>query len=287
LLQSPRNRWRSCSGAVTRKSFVAGWRPASWPSSRSDRLCTQGPDHLHASAVAALGHARRLCGQNRSRGALGVRRVGLLEVAPRASPPVLFGRCTSSTSIPLALKWRVSLRPRSCLYLLPSTPAHLRGPKNPAPNGGASPNPLGSLARSTGPSACPGAPRPQPRGSLQMRVHTPRITATSVSGISAPIVLTSQAPLDVALTSTRGAGENGRMCCEGSGHGRGAPMRSRRCSGLGRPSSDTKASGRGVTSKAPFGPMWKEGQAAPRRRPQPSSRILTAWKGNSRKFRHQ
>ena len=32
-----------------------------------------------------------------------------------------------------------------------------------------------------------------------------------------------------------------------------------------------------------FGPTWKEGQAAPRCRPQPSSRILTAWKRNSRK----
>jgi hypothetical protein len=29
---------------------------------------------------------------------------------------------------------------------------------------------------------------------------------------------------------------------------------------------------------------WKEGQAAPRRRPQPSSRILTAWKGDSKNF---
>jgi hypothetical protein len=61
-------------------------------------------------------------------------------------------------------------------------------------------------------------------------------------------------------------------------------MRSRRCSDLGRPSGDTKASGRRVTSKAPLGPTWKEGQAAPRRRPQPFSRILTAWKVNSRNF---
>ena len=30
-------------------------------------------------------------------------------------------------------------------------------------------------------------------------------------------------------------------------------------------------------------PTWKEGQAGPRRRPQPFSRILTAWKGNSQK----
>jgi hypothetical protein len=29
-------------------------------------------------------------------------------------------------------------------------------------------------------------------------------------------------------------------------------MRSRRCSGLGRPSSDTKVTGRRVTSKAPY-----------------------------------
>jgi hypothetical protein len=32
-------------------------------------------------------------------------------------------------------------------------------------------------------------------------------------------------------------------------------------------------------------PTWKEGQAAPRRRPRPFSRILTAWKVNSRKSR--
>src|SRR5215208_8291551 len=51
--------------------------------------------------------------------------------------------------------------------------------------------------------------------------------------------------------STRGAGENGRMCCEGS-HQRRAPMRSRRCSGPGRPLGDTKVSGRRVTCKAPL-----------------------------------
>ena len=61
-------------------------------------------------------------------------------------------------------------------------------------------------------------------------------------------------------------------------------MRSRRCSGSGRPLGDTKESDRRVTSKAPLGPTWNEGQAAPRRRPQSSSRILTAWKGNSPKF---
>jgi hypothetical protein len=61
-------------------------------------------------------------------------------------------------------------------------------------------------------------------------------------------------------------------------------MRSRRCLGLGWPAGDAEASGRRVTSKAPLGPTWKASQAAPRRRPQPSSRILTAWKGYSPKF---
>ena len=37
--------------------------------------------------------------------------------------------------------------------------------------------------------------------------------------------------------------------------------------------------GRRVTPKAPLGPTWKEGQAGPKRRPQPFSRILTAWRG--------
>jgi hypothetical protein len=61
-------------------------------------------------------------------------------------------------------------------------------------------------------------------------------------------------------------------------------MRSRGCSGPGRPAGDTRVSGRRVTPKAPLWPTWKEGQAAPRRRPQPSSRILTAWKGISATF---
>ena len=42
------------------------------------------------------------------------------------------------------------------------------------------------------------------------------------------------------------------MCCEGSRHRRRAPMRSRCCSGPGRPLGDTKVSGRRVTSKAPL-----------------------------------
>ncbi len=59
-------------------------------------------------------------------------------------------------------------------------------------------------------------------------------------------------------------------------------MRSRRSSS-GWLLDDTKVYDRRVTSKASFWPAWKEGQAAPRRRPQPFCRILTAWKGYSPK----
>jgi hypothetical protein len=57
------------------------------------------------------------------------------------------------------------------------------------------------------------------------------------------------------------------------GHARRFAGQNRSCGGFGI---------RGVTSKARLWPEWKEGQAGPRRRPQPSSRILTAWEGNSR-----
>jgi hypothetical protein len=46
---------------------------------------------------------------------------------------------------------------------------------------------------------------------------------------------------------------------------------------------ETKASGRRVTCKAPSARV-EEGQAAPRRRPQPFSRILTAWNKSSANF---
>jgi hypothetical protein len=59
-------------------------------------------------------------------------------------------------------------------------------------------------------------------------------------------------------------------------------MRSRRCLGPGRPAGETKMSGRRVTRKAPLADV-ERGQAGPRRRPQPFSRILTAWKGYSGK----
>jgi hypothetical protein len=60
-------------------------------------------------------------------------------------------------------------------------------------------------------------------------------------------------------------------------------MRSRRCLGPGRPAGETKMSGRRVTRKAPLADV-ERGQAGPRRRPQPFSRILTAWKGYSANF---
>src|SRR5215216_5535302 len=65
--------------------LVGGLRPSL---DRGAAGRAQGPDHLYG-AVAALGHPRRFSGQNRPCGALGVRRVGLLEVTTWASPPVL------------------------------------------------------------------------------------------------------------------------------------------------------------------------------------------------------
>src|SRR5215211_3009360 len=58
-------------------------------------------------------------------------------------------------------------------------------------------------------------------------------------------------------------------------------LRSRRCSGPGRPSGDTKVSGRRVTRKAPW-LTWKEGQAAPRHS---ESRILNRTSSQSHKAR--
>jgi hypothetical protein len=51
-----------------------------------------------------------LAGQNRPCGGLGVGGVGLLEVARRASPPVL-GALHLKHLDPLALKWRASAAP--------------------------------------------------------------------------------------------------------------------------------------------------------------------------------
>jgi hypothetical protein len=53
-----------------------------------------------------------------------------------------------------------------------------------------------------------------------------------------------------AYQGLSGRPDAGFQCCEGSRH-RQAPIRSRRCSGPGRPEGDTKTSGRRVTHKAP------------------------------------
>src|SRR5215216_4417798 len=84
---------------------------------------------------------------------------------------------------------------------------------------------------------------------VEVRVHTQDHRNLRVRPFGAHRRHVRAAPFNVAVTSTRGAGENGRYC-EGSCHRR-APMRSRR-SGPGRPSGDTKVSGRRVTCKAPL-----------------------------------
>ncbi len=212
----------------SRASLVAGWRPLGPGLNRRAAGCTQGPDHLHAP-VAALGHPRRFSGLF----------------------PALAGRSASRGSDFWTLgrelrRWRFGR----------STFKHLDPP---GPQVAGEPCPVGAGTLYPGASHGAEALRPDteplvtlcgrwhagltqaslPRWSTAIAtwksrwVSTPRITATSASCLSAPIVLTFQTPFDVALTSTRGAGENGRMCCEGSRQRR-APMRSRRCSGLGR-----------------------------------------------------
>ena len=119
---------------------------------------------------------------------------------------------------------------------------------------------------------------------VEVRVHAqdhrdPRLRPFGTDRRHVPIRFRSR----VRLT-TRGAEENGRYC-EGSLHRWRAPMRSRRCSVPGWPAGKTNVSGRRVTPKAPLGPTWKEGQAGPRCRPQPFSRILTAWNRYSRTLR--
>src|SRR5215207_8665876 len=82
-------------------------------------------------------------------------------------------------------------------------------------------------------------------------VSTPKITSSLGLVLWASIIITFAQLLSMWRSlSTRGAGEHGRYC-DGSRHRR-APMRSRRCSGPGRPLGDTKVSGRRVTCKAPL-----------------------------------
>ena len=139
-------------------------------------------------------------------------------------------RCASSStisaeraSIPVALRRRASLRPRSCWYLLPRRTS--RG-QNPPPSGGASRSPLRSLARSTRPGFSAQMVHGHSRVEVEVRVYTQDHRDLVVRLFGADRRHVRAAPFDVALSSTRGAGENGRMCCEGSPHRR-APMRSR------------------------------------------------------------
>ena len=69
-------------------SLAAGWRPLGPGLDGGAAGRAQGPNHLHL-AVGALGHARRFSGQDRSCSTLGLGRSALLEVAPRASLPML------------------------------------------------------------------------------------------------------------------------------------------------------------------------------------------------------
>src|SRR5215210_2328276 len=85
---------------------------------------------------------------------------------------------------------------------------------------------------------------------VEMRVHAQDTLDLGVRPFGVDRRHVRAAPFDVVVTTTRGAGENGRYC-EGSRYRR-APMRSRCCSVPGRPAGDTKVSGRGVTSKAPL-----------------------------------
>src|SRR5215211_3217513 len=210
FVESPRKRWRSCSGAVTRKpcSWLAACVLALIAERRAARrvlIISTRPSPLLGTPDASPAKTARAA-RSASEGS-DFRRLRR-ELGRRCS-----GHSTSSTSIPMALRWRASLRPRSCLCPLPRRTSR---DQNPLPSGGASRNPPRSLARSTGPSACPGDPQPQPRASRgacpRPRSPRPRCCPASRRRSSSGPKLLSLSP----SASTRGAGENGRMCCEGS-----------------------------------------------------------------------
>jgi hypothetical protein len=120
-----------------------------------------------------------------------------------------FGRSTSSTSIPSAFKWRASLRPRSCWYLLSQRTS--RG-QSPQPSGGASRNPSRSLARSTRPGFSAQTVHGHSRVEVEVCVHAQDHLDLGLRLFGADRRHVRAAPFDVALSSTRGAGENGRYC---------------------------------------------------------------------------
>src|SRR5215210_6992360 len=153
----------------------------------------QGPDHLH-TAVAALGHTRRFSGQNRSCGGFGVGGVALLDATARASPPVLRAFHLQHLDPP-GPQMAGEPRPVAAGTLYPGAP---HGAKTLRPVE----EPLVTL-RGRRRARLAQTPAQVVHGhgyvEVEVCVHAPDVTATSVSGLSAPIVVTSQAPFDVAL----------------------------------------------------------------------------------------
>jgi hypothetical protein len=148
----------------------------------------QGPDHLHTAVAALLGTPDVSPASSTARAARSASEGSVFSRLRRELRRRRSGRSTSSTSIPLALRWRASLRPRSCWCLL--TRRTSRG-QNPPPS---FEEPLVTLH---GLAGTLDSPRRLPRrwstatATWKSRcVSTPTITATSVFGLSAPIVVT-------------------------------------------------------------------------------------------------
>src|SRR5215204_2372967 len=87
--------------------LVGGLRPGLH---RGATSCPQGPDHLHA-AVSALRHTRRFAGLLPARAALSASEGSDFLKLWRELRRRRFWRSTSSTSIPLVLRWRTSPAP--------------------------------------------------------------------------------------------------------------------------------------------------------------------------------
>src|ERR671921_93437 len=143
FVESPRKRWRSSSGAVTRKpwSWLAACvlaLTAEWWAARRALIISTMPSALLGTPEASPAKTARAA-RSASEGS------DLLTLL-RELRRRCFGRSTSSTSIPLALRWRASLRLHSCWYLLPRRTSRSRSPP---PSGEAFRNPSRSLARST------------------------------------------------------------------------------------------------------------------------------------------
>src|SRR5215211_404245 len=159
FVESPRKRLSSCSGAVTRKPW--SWLAACVLAFIAERRAARRVLIISTSPSPLLGTPDASPAKI-ARAAASASEASDFSTLLRELRRRCLGRSTSSTSIPLALKWRASPAPRSCLYLLPRRTS--RG-QNVPPSAGAFRNPSRSLARSTRPAACPDGPGPQPRGS--------------------------------------------------------------------------------------------------------------------------